>query len=380
MKIVIAPDSFKGSLTAKQVGDAIAAGVRKALPDSDIVIKPMADGGEGTLQCLVDATGGKILQATVKNPLGRQITVEFGILGDGKTCVIEMAAASGLYLIDASERNPLVTTTYGFGQLIKAGLDLGCRRFILGIGGSATNDGGAGMLQALGFALLDGDGQPLAFGGGELHKLERIDSSSADPRLSECVFTIACDVDNPFVGPNGASHVFGPQKGATPEMVKLLDDNLRHFADVIEQTRGIAIHDLPGTGAAGGVAGALLAFLNGELKSGIQIVSETTRLAEAMEGADLVFTGEGQVDHQTAQGKTPCGVAKLAQQRGIPVIVLAGSIGTGIEALYKHGVTAVASIINKPMTLEQAMAQTAGLLEQAAEQLTRIFATKGGLS
>lgn len=380
MKIVIAPDSFKGSLTAKQVGDAIAAGVRKALPDSDIVIKPMADGGEGTLQCLVDATGGKILQATVKNPLGRQITAEFGILGDGKTCVIEMAAASGLYLIDASERNPLVTTTYGFGQLIKAGLDLGCRRFILGIGGSATNDGGAGMLQALGFALLDGDGQPLAFGGGELHKLERIDSSSADPRLSECVFTIACDVDNPFVGPNGASHVFGPQKGATPEMVKLLDDNLRHFADVIEQTRGIAIHDLPGTGAAGGVAGALLAFLNGELKSGIQIVSETTRLAEAMEGADLVFTGEGQVDHQTAQGKTPCGVAKLAHQRGIPVIVLAGSIGTGIEALYKHGVTAVASIINKPMTLEQAMAQTAGLLEQAAEQLTRIFATKGGLS
>lgn len=380
MKIVIAPDSFKGSLTAKQAGEAIAAGVRRALPDSEIVVKPMADGGEGTLQCLVDATGGKILQAAVKNPLGREITAEFGILGDGETCVIEMAAASGLYLIEASERNPLVTTTYGFGQLIKAGLDLGCRRFILGIGGSATNDGGAGMLQALGFALLDAAGQPIAFGGGELGKLERIDASSADPRLVECRFTIACDVDNPFVGPNGASHVFGPQKGATPEMVKLLDDNLRHFADVIEQTRGIAIHDLPGTGAAGGVAGALLAFLNGELKSGIQIVSETTRLAEAMEGADLVFTGEGQVDYQTAQGKTPCGVARLAQQRGIPVVVLAGSIGTGIEALYEHGVTAVASIINKPMTLDQAMAHTTGLLEQAAEQLTRIFASKGGLS
>lgn len=376
MKIVIAPDSFKGSLTAKQVAEAIGAGVRKALPNSEIVIKPMADGGEGTLQCLVDATCGKLLESTVLNPLGRDIRAEFGILGDGVTCVIEMAAASGLYLIAAEERNPLLTTTYGFGQLIRAGLDHGCRKFILGIGGSATNDGGAGMLQALGFRLLDQNDQELSFGGGELSKLRRIDRSQADSRLANCEFVIACDVTNPFVGPNGASHVFGPQKGASPEMVLQLDDNLRHFADLIHTAEGIAIHDLSGTGAAGGVAGALLAFLNGQLQSGIHIVRETTRLAEALTEADLVFTGEGQVDFQTAQGKTPCGVAQLAKEHGIPVIILAGSIGKGIDALYKEGVTAVLSIANKPMTLEQSMAQAAELLEQAAEQAMRIYAVK----
>lgn len=376
MKIVIAPDSFKGSLTAKQVADAIAAGVSKALPDSEIIMKPMADGGEGTLQCLVDATDGKLLQATVKNPIGRDISAEFGILGDDVTCVIEMAAASGLYLISSEDRNPLHTTTYGFGQFIRAGLDLGCRRFILGIGGSATNDGGAGMLQALGIRLLDQNEQELGFGGGELSKLRRIDRSQEDPRLKECDFIIACDVTNPFVGPNGASHVFGPQKGATPDMVKKLDENLRHFADLILATEGIAIHDLAGTGAAGGVAGALLAFLHGKLQSGIQIIRETTMLAEALTGADLVITGEGQIDFQTAQGKTPCGVAQLAKQFGIPVIVFAGSIGKGIDALYKEGVTAVFSIANKPMTLEESMTQAAELLEQAAEQAVRIYACK----
>ncbi|QRG68077.1 glycerate kinase [Brevibacillus choshinensis] len=376
MKIVIAPDSFKGSLTAKQAAEAIGAGVRKALPHSEIVIKPMADGGEGTLQCLVDATCGKLLETTVINPLGRDVRAPFGILGDGVTCVIEMAAASGLYLITAEERNPLLTTTYGFGQLIQAGLDLGCRRFILGIGGSATNDGGAGMLQALGFRLLDQDNQELTFGGGELSKLRRIDRSQADPRLANCEFVIACDVTNPFVGPNGASHVFGPQKGATPEMVLQLDDNLRHFADLIHAAEGIAIHDLAGTGAAGGVAGALLAFLNGHLQSGIEIVRETTNLAEALTDADLVFTGEGQVDFQTAQGKTPCGVAQLAKEHGIPVIILAGSIGKGIDALYKEGVTAVLSIANNPMSLEQSMAQAAELLELAAEQAVRIYTAK----
>ncbi|MFD2369549.1 glycerate kinase [Brevibacillus sp. GCM10020057] len=376
MKIVIAPDSFKGCLTARQAGEAIAAGVRKALPESEIVIKPMADGGEGTLQCLVDATGGKLLQTVVKNPLGRDIPAEFGILGDGITCVIEMAAASGLYLLSAKERNPLLTTTYGFGQLIRAGLDLGCRRFILGLGGSATNDGGGGMLQALGFRLLDANGADLDFGGGALCKLSRIDRSQADKRLEECQFIVACDVTNPFIGPNGASRVFGPQKGATPEMVQQLDDNLRHFADLIQAVEGISIHYMEGAGAAGGVAGALLAFLRGHLQSGIQIVQETTRLAEAMAGAEFVFTGEGQVDFQTAHGKTPCGVAQLARQFGIPVIVLAGAIGSGIEALYKEGVTAVLGIANKPMTLEQSMAEAAALLEQTAEQATRIYLGK----
>ncbi|NRS19971.1 glycerate kinase [Brevibacillus sp. HB1.2] len=376
MKIVIAPDSFKGSLTAKQVGEAIRSGIRRVLPQSELLVKPMADGGEGTMQCLVDATDGRILTATVNNPLGQDISAEFGILGDGVTCVIEMAAASGLYLISAADRNPLVTTTYGFGQLITAGLDQGCRKFILGLGGSSTNDGGAGMLQALGFLLLDQDDQPLSFGGGELSRLSRIDTSQVDMRLTDCQFVIACDVTNPFVGPNGASHVFGPQKGATPEMVLQLDDHLRHFADLIEETRGIAIHDLPGTGAAGGVAGALLAFLNGQLRSGIEIVIETTGLAEAMDKATLVITGEGQVDFQTAQGKTPCGVAQVAKRYGIPVIVLAGSIGTGIDALYEKGVSAVVSITNKPMTLDQSMREAASLLEQTAEQVMRIYSLK----
>ncbi|MGG4450017.1 glycerate kinase [Brevibacillus porteri] len=376
MKIVIAPDSFKGSLTAKQVGEAIRSGIRRVLPQSELLVKPMADGGEGTMQCLVDATDGRILTATVNNPLGQDISAEFGILGDGVTCVIEMAAASGLYLISAADRNPLVTTTYGFGQLITAGLDQGCRKFILGLGGSSTNDGGAGMLQALGFLLLDQDDQPLSFGGGELSRLSRIDTSQVDMRLTDCQFVIACDVTNPFVGPNGASHVFGPQKGATPEMVLQLDDHLRHFADLIEETRGIAIHDLPGTGAAGGVAGALLAFLNGQLRSGVEIVIETTGLAEAMDKATLVITGEGQVDFQTAQGKTPCGVAQVAKRYGIPVIVLAGSIGTGIDALYEKGVSAVVSITNKPMTLDQSMREAASLLEQTAEQVMRIYSLK----
>ncbi|MDC0764497.1 glycerate kinase [Brevibacillus sp. AG] len=376
MKIVIAPDSFKGSLTAKQVGEAIRSGIRRVLPQSELLVKPMADGGEGTMQCLVDATDGRILTATVNNPLGQDISAEFGILGDGVTCVIEMAAASGLYLISAADRNPLFTTTYGFGQLITAGLDQGCRKFILGLGGSSTNDGGAGMLQALGFLLLDQDDQPLSFGGGELSRLSRIDTSQVDKRLADCQFVIACDVTNPFVGPNGASHVFGPQKGATPEMVLQLDDHLRHFADLIEETRGIAIHDLPGTGAAGGVAGALLAFLNGQLRSGIEIVIETTGLAEAMDKATLVITGEGQVDFQTAQGKTPCGVAQVAKRYGIPVIVLAGSIGTGIDALYEKGVSAVVSITNKPMTLDQSMREAASLLEQTAEQVMRIYSLK----
>jgi glycerate kinase len=302
MKIVIAPDSFKGSLTAKEVGMAIKKGIEKALFESDVIVMPMADGGEGTLQCLIDATGGQMIHAVVKNPIGADISAALGILGDGVTCVIEMATASGLYLIDENQRNPLVTTTYGVGQLIKAGLDRGCRRFILGLGGSATNDGGAGMLQALGFDLLDQAGNPIGFGGGELSKIAKIGTERIDPRLAESAFIIACDVENPFVGPNGASHVFGPQKGATPDMVKQLDDNLRRFADLIEQTIGIAIHDIPGTGAAGGLSGALLAFLRGTLRSGIEIVTETTQLETQIKDADLVITGEGQVDFQTAQG------------------------------------------------------------------------------
>jgi len=373
MNIVIAPDSFKGSLSAKEAGLAMERGIKRAFPESAIKVVPMADGGEGTMECLISATDGKFVAQKVLNPAGREIESGFGILGNGTTCIIEMAMSSGLYLIEEHERNPMRTTTYGFGQLIAAALDQGCREFILAVGGSATNDGGAGMLQALGVKLLATDGEEIGFGGGELSRLQSIQTDSMDPRLGESEFIIACDVDNPFIGPKGASAVFGPQKGATPEMVRQLDENLKQFADVIEQTLGTAIHHIPGTGAAGGLAGGILAFLNGKLESGVSIVARVTGLEEAMEGADLVLTGEGRADFQTVGGKTPYGVAKLAQSHGVPAILLAGSVGDGIDALYEHGVTAVLSIVNKPMTLEEAMGQTGPLLEDAAEQVIRII-------
>ncbi|RJE86109.1 glycerate kinase [Paenibacillus sp. 1011MAR3C5] len=375
MNIVIAPDSFKGSLSAREAGLAMERGIRRVNPDSIVKVVPMADGGEGTMECLISATEGRFVTRKVMNPLGREIESGFGILGNGTTCIIEMAMSSGLYLIESHERDPMRTTTYGFGQLITAALDQGCREFILAVGGSATNDGGAGMLQALGVKLLGADGEDIGFGGGELAKLHSVQTDDMDPRLSECAFIIACDVQNPLIGPKGASAVFGPQKGATPAMVSQLDENLKHFADVIERTLGAAIHHIPGTGAAGGLAGGILAFLNGKLESGISIVARVTGLEEAMQGADLVLTGEGRVDFQTVGGKTPYGVARLAKSHGVPVIILAGSVGEGVNVLYEHGVLAVLSIVNRPMTLEEAMAHTGPLLEDAAEQVMRIIHT-----
>ncbi|MGU3471854.1 glycerate kinase [Paenibacillus sp. D51F] len=373
MRIIIAPDSFKGSLSAKEAAFAIKAGIRKVLPESAIFITPMADGGEGTMDCLVEQTNGTTVSVTVLNPLGLEIRSGFGVSGDTVTCIIELAMASGLFLIGEEERNPMLTTTYGFGQLIRAGLDSGCRKFILGLGGSATNDGGAGMLQALGAKLLDKDGKELPYGGGSLGRLAHIDLSDLDPRLKESTFTVACDVDNPFIGPNGASYVFGPQKGANAEMVDELDRNLHHYADILKSSTGVAIHDVPGAGAAGGVAGAIIAVLGGKLQSGFDIVAETTNLEEYVQGSDLVITGEGQTDFQTARGKTPCGVARIARKHGVPVIVLSGSIGKDIDALYQEGVHAVISIMNRPMSLSEAMEQAAELLEQQAEQLIRIY-------
>lgn len=372
MNIVVAPDSFKGSLSAREVGNAIERGIKRAIPDSVVTIIPMADGGEGTMDCLIDATQGRFVNVSVQDPLGRTIDSGFGILGDGTTCVIEMAMCSGLYLIEAHERNPMRTTTYGVGQLIIAALELGCRRFIMAVGGSATNDGGAGMLQALGAELLDEGGRQIGHGGGSLNKLVEIRTEGLDSRIAESQFIVACDVDNPFIGPKGASAVFGPQKGASPVMVEQLDRNLKQFADVIESVRGVAIHNLPGTGAAGGLSGSILAFLNGELESGVSIVTRAAKLEDAVRNADLVITGEGQVDFQTVHGKTPYGVARVALAHSVPVIVLAGSVGNGVDNLYEHGVTAVVSIVNRPMALEEAMEQTAPLLEEAAEQIMRI--------
>lgn len=373
VKIVIAPDSFKGSLSALEAAKAIEKGVKKARPDAETVLVPVADGGEGTLDSLVSATDGRKVQVNVKGPLLKTVQAEYGVLGDEKTCVIEMASASGLCLIEPSQLNPFITTTYGTGELIKKALDNGFRKFILAIGGSATNDGGAGMLQALGVKLLDADGQSIRFGGGALRELAQIDASEFDTRIAESEFLIASDVQNPLVGRHGASYVFGPQKGATLEMVEQLDQNLEHYADLVEKLTGIRLHEMPGAGAAGGIGGAFQAFFPSEMRRGIDIVVEYTGLKEKLIGAECVFTGEGQIDFQTASGKTPMGVAQEAKKHGIPVFALAGSIGQGIDILYEHGITSVHSIVNGPMALEEAMNRGAELLERTAEQVIRTY-------
>lgn len=359
MKIVIAPDSFKESLTAPEVAAAIEAGFRVIFPDAAYVTLPMADGGEGTVAALIAATGGRQCEASVTGPLGRRITARYGLSGDGTTAIIEMAAASGLALVPPARRNPLVTTSYGSGDLIKAALDSGARHLVIGIGGSATNDGGAGMLQALGVQLLDGNGREIGPGGGSLAELVRIDAAGLDPRLVECRIEVACDVTNPLTGPNGASTVYGPQKGATPEMVATLDNNLRRFAACIRAELGIEVETVPGAGAAGGMGAALLAFLGAQLRPGIDIVMEAAGLDAAVRDADLVITGEGRIDSQTVQGKAPIGVARVAKRYGRPVIAIAGSVAVDAGVVHEHGIDAVFSVLCRVGTLEEAMAQAA---------------------
>ncbi len=348
-------------------------GVKRALPDARTVRVPVADGGEGTLDALIAATGGRKAEVTVTGPLGDPVKAEYGVLGDGNTAVIEMASASGLCLIEDDRKNPMAATTYGTGELIRKALDDGCRSFILAIGGSATNDGGIGMLQALGMRLLDASGMPVGFGGQELGRIAAIDDSQWDRRIAESAFVIASDVQNPLVGPSGASYVFGPQKGATPDMIGILDHAMSRFADVVQAKTGLRLHDRPGAGAAGGLGGAFQAFFPAQMRRGIDIVIEHTKLREHLQEADLVFTGEGRVDFQTASGKTPMGVAQEAKKLGIPAIVIAGSIGPGIESLYEFGILSVHSIVNAPMTLQEAMEKTPELLSQRAEQIVRTF-------
>jgi glycerate 2-kinase len=373
LKIVIAPDSFKGSLTAMEAATAIDRGVKNAYPLADTSLIPMADGGEGTLETLVDATNGFTKQVQVKGPIGDKVEATYGILGDNKTCIIEMASASGIVLVPEGKLNPLITTTFGTGELIRHALDEGYRTFILAIGGSATNDGGAGMLQALGLHLLDEKGQSVGFGGGSLRDIHRIDAKGFDERIKESSFLIASDVENPLIGPNGASHVFGPQKGASQEDVALLDSQLTHWADKVEETTGIQIHDKPGAGAAGGIGGAFQAFFPSRVERGIDVVINYTKLKETLVEADLVLTGEGQVDSQTASGKTPMGVAQTAQNLGVPTIVMAGSIGPGIELLYQFGIVSAHSIVNSPMKLETAIKEASFLLEKSTEQVVRSY-------
>ncbi len=373
MKIVIAPQGFKGNLTALQVARAIENGIKRVVPNATTTIKPMADGGEGTVQALVDATGGEIMVTEVTDPLGGRVNAHWGILSDKVTAVIEMASASGLPLVPPEKRNPLVTTTYGTGELIRAALDRDCRKLIIGIGGSATNDGGAGMAQALGAKLLDANGKELTFGGAALAKLERIDVSNLDPRLADFDVTLASDVNNPLCGPRGASAIYGPQKGAAPEMVKQLDAALAHYADAIQKDLGIDFREVPGAGAAGGLGMGLMVFLKAKMIPGIDVVIKATNLVADLKDADLVFTAEGRIDRQSAMGKVPTGVALKAKEFGSPVIALAGEVADDYRVVFEQGIDAVLSIAPGPISLEQSVADAEKLIANAAECAMKLF-------
>ena len=373
MKIVIAPDSYKESLSALEVAQAVEAGFRQVFPDADYVLVPVADGGEGTVDAMVAATGGRKETVTVSGPLGEPVEAFYGLTGDGDTAVIEMAAASGLALVPPDRRNPLLTSSRGTGELIRAALDAGARRFILGIGGSATNDGGAGMVQALGARLLDLEGRELDGSGGDLARLERIDVSALDPRLAECRIEVACDVDNPLTGARGASAVFGPQKGATPEMVQALDANLARLARIVGRDLGVAVDTVPGAGAAGGMGAAMLAFFGATLKPGIEIVTAAVDLDTHVRDADLVITGEGRIDFQTVHGKTPIGVARVAKRHGKPVIGIAGSLGADVGVVHAHGIDAVFSVLGKPCTLDEALRDAAANVELTARNVAAVL-------
>ncbi len=371
MKIVIAPQEFKESLRGIEIARAMREGVIRVWPDAETELVPVADGGDGTLQSLVDASDGEIMSATVDDPLGRPIDAIWGALGDGQTAVIEMARSSGLAILTPEERNPLITTTYGVGQLMLRALDAGYRHLIIGIGGSATNDGGAGMAQALGARLLDADGNELARGGGALAQLDRIDVSSLDPRLSETMIDVACDVNNPLCGKTGASAIFGPQKGADPETVKYLDAALHRFGELLERDLGQDVMMVPGAGAAGGLGAGLMAFTNALLRPGADIVIDALDLDARLEGASLVIVGEGQTDRSTIFHKAPVAVAQRAKVQGTPVIAISGSLGDGYQQVHELGIDAAFSILDCCMTLEDAMAETAELVTKATEQACR---------
>ncbi|MDZ7737299.1 MAG: glycerate kinase [Gammaproteobacteria bacterium] len=375
-KIVIAPDSFKENLTSLQVAAAIEEGIRRVLPDVECIKVPMADGGEGTVQSLVDAVGGKFIRKQVQGPLGnKKVKARYGLLADGDGAVIEMAEASGLPLVAAGKRNPLKATTYGTGELIMDAIDHGARNIIIGIGGSATVDGGAGMAQALGVRFRDKNGRVLKShaGGGMLNKIESIDMEHVDPRLRKTKIIIASDVDNPLVGAKGAAHVFGPQKGATPAMVKTLDSNLRHFGKVIKRDLGIGVNDMKGAGAAGGLGAGLVAFTNAKLQSGIDIIVKATGLEEYLRGADLAISGEGRVDSQTAFGKTPAGVAKAAKKARVPVIAIGGGLADDARDVFEHGIHGLESAAARDMSLEEAIRLSRPHLANAAERAIRMI-------
>ena len=356
MKIVIAPDSFKESLSASEVADAIEAGFVYVFPNAEIFKLPVADGGEGSTDALISATQGHYFSTSVMGPMGEAIDASWGMLGNSQTAVVEVAKACGLSLVPLENRNPMIATSYGLGELILAAVDNGANHIIVGLGGSACNDGGAGMLQALGFRLLDFSGNQLNRGGGSLSSLTSIDSSAIDSRLQGIRFEVACDVDNPLLGPQGASVIFGPQKGADSEMIAQLDANLTHYSDIITSTIKKDVSEVPGSGAAGGIGSAFLAFLNAELKSGINIILDAIDFEHQIKGADLVITGEGRFDSQSIRGKAPIGVAKSAKRNRSLVFMIAGSVEDDERLIHKNDIDRVFSVVSKGLTLEKALA------------------------
>lgn len=355
MKVTVAIDSFKGSLSTFQAGNAVAEGVKLVYPDAETAVCPLADGGEGTVDAIVAATGGERVEVTVRGPLGTPVTSSYGLISRTKTAIMEMSAAAGITLVAEGDRNPLNTTTYGVGELIADAIKKGCRKFIVGIGGSATNDGGIGMLQALGFRFLDQDGNPVALGGKGLGDIAEIKIDSAMAELKDCAFCVACDVKNPLCGDNGCSAIYGPQKGATPEMIRDMDAWLGRFAELTKEVLPEADANIPGTGAAGGLGFAFLSYLNATLQSGIDLVIKETGLEEYIKNADIVVTGEGRLDGQSYMGKAPVGVAKLAKQYGKTVIAFSGCVTEDAASCNEHGIDAFFPILPAPCTLQEAM-------------------------
>ena len=379
MKIVIAPDSYKESLSALEVATAIEQGFREIFPSAVYVKLPVADGGEGTVEAMVAATHGRIVHVPVSGPLGERVEGFYGVSGDEQSAFIEMAAASGLELVAPAQRNPLKTTSWGTGELIRHALDAGVKHIIIGIGGSATNDGGVGMVQALGARLLDADDRPVGQGGGALETLARIDCSGLDKRLADCRIEVACDVTNPLTGEEGASAVFGPQKGATPEMIVALDRGLAHYARIIARDLDINVLDLAGGGAAGGMGAALYAFCGAELRQGIEIVTDALHLADQVADADLVITGEGRIDSQTIHGKVPVGVAKVAKRFNKPVIGIAGSLTADVGVVHDHGIDAVFSVIYTICSLDDALANARANVHMAARNIAALLKVGQGI-
>lgn len=375
MHIIVAPDSFKGSLSAVGVANAMEEGIRRVFPAAQVKKIPIADGGEGTVEALVLATGGKLISEKVRGPLGDTVDAYWGLLGDGQTAIIEMAAASGITLVAKEKLNPRIATTYGTGQLIKAAMSQGIRKIIIGIGGSATNDGGTGMARALGIRFLDAEGKDIPDGGASLANLANIELEGMDSQLSETELIVACDVDNPLCGPRGASAVFGPQKGATPEIVTELDGALQNYALVAARVTGRNIAECPGAGAAGGLGAGLMFFTNATLRPGVEIVLEAAGFADIVKEADLVITGEGRTDFQTAYGKAPVGVAKVAKRFNVPTVCLSGGLGEGCDAVLQQGIDGLMSIVPQPMALDECIRDAEKLIPTATVRLLCLIRT-----